>query len=126
MKPGMHEKKTLIIEDDGLNTKLLKIIFKKVSRVETASDGREGLDKLRKEYFDLIISDVEMPYMTGIELLKEVRKADPEIANRFLFFTGTANPDHINFMKDNNLNYLNKPSHPSRLMDIAEEILSNP
>ena len=126
MTQGMHEKKTLIIEDDSLNKRLLTVIFEKMSRVETASDGREGLNRLQMESFDLIVSDVEMPYMTGIELLIELRKSDPGIGRRFIFFSGTANPEHINFIKENNLNYLRKPSHPSLLIALAEEILNIP
>lgn len=47
--------------------------------VETANSGEEGLMKAREERFDLIVSDLRMPGISGLEMLKEIKKDQPEL-----------------------------------------------
>jgi CheY-like chemotaxis protein len=67
--------KILIVEDDPL---INKMYSEKLTRdgyeVEVASNGHEGLDKLNKGGFDLIILDIMMPVMSGTELITEIKK----------------------------------------------------
>lgn len=70
----------LVVEDN----KALRILIKKgLERegftIKTAPDGKKGLSAVKEEHPDLIISDVIMPEMDGLELLKKVRKKDPLI-----------------------------------------------
>jgi two-component system response regulator PilR (NtrC family) len=58
---------------------LLQLVLKREGyAVETAENGRVALERLRERPFDLIISDIQMPDMTGIELLEQVRSSSPE------------------------------------------------
>jgi len=69
----------LIVDDERSMRELLELVFKRDGyAVETAANGVEALDKIRNRAFDLIISDVRMPDMNGIELLEQVRVASPE------------------------------------------------
>jgi DNA-binding NtrC family response regulator len=69
----------LIVDDERSMRELLELVFKRDGYlVETAANGREALDKIRDKAFDLIISDVRMPDLNGIELLEQVRTASPE------------------------------------------------
>lgn len=67
-------KKVLIVDDDSLIVRLLTDLLKsdEVS-ITTANDGAEGWEKLQREKFDLLITDVWMPQMNGLELLANVR-----------------------------------------------------
>lgn len=66
--------KILVVDDDPVNRILLKKILKNNGyiNVETVNDGKLAWELVKDEKFDLIISDVEMPNMNGIELVKNI------------------------------------------------------
>ncbi len=67
-------KNILVIDDEELITKsLLKLLSKEGYNVTVARSGTEALENIKKIDFDLIISDVRMPEMDGIETIKEIR-----------------------------------------------------
>jgi len=69
------KKKILLIEDEAFISDMYKIMFEKQGfLVDTASDGKEGLEKTESGDFDLILLDIMLPKMNGLEVLKEVRK----------------------------------------------------
>ena len=71
--------KILIIEDDPLMQRLYQKIFTfEKYEVETAADGEEGLDKARKTKPTLILLDIMMPKMNGLQVLEKL-KADPDL-----------------------------------------------
>jgi two-component system, NtrC family, response regulator PilR len=72
--------KLLIVDDEQGMRQLLSIVFRDGHTVRTAENGRRALALLREEAADLIISDVKMPDMGGIELLREARELSPEVA----------------------------------------------
>lgn len=70
----------LIVEDDSRQRKMLKrILLREGYDAETAEDGRSALKKLKNSFFDLVITDVRMPGMTGKELLENIKKIDPQL-----------------------------------------------
>jgi len=71
----------LIVEDDALIRRLYEKVFSSEGhKVSTAADGEEGLLKIKEEKPALILLDIMMPKMDGLELLERI-KADPEIAD---------------------------------------------
>src|SRR3954471_10003958 len=73
--------KLLIVDDEQGMRQLLSIVFGREGHaVRTAENGRRGLEALRAEPADLIVSDVKMPDMGGIELLRAARELLPEVA----------------------------------------------
>jgi len=69
--------KFLYVEDDETHREELKVFLKRrVGKLFLAADGREGLEIFKKEKPDIVISDLRMPNMDGIELSKEIRKID--------------------------------------------------
>jgi two-component system, chemotaxis family, chemotaxis protein CheY len=68
--------KTIIIIDDSTTTReLVKTSLEEIGfSVDTAVDGVEGLNLIRNNHYDLIITDINMPVMDGFELTQEVRK----------------------------------------------------
>lgn len=72
--------KILFVEDDETNSKLLAdVLGKKFECVTIARDGQEGLEKFKLDDFDIVLSDIEMPKMNGIEMIKEIKKINPNI-----------------------------------------------
>jgi CheY-like chemotaxis protein len=70
----LHAYRILVVDDNVLNQKL--VVFMLQSRgfeTEVCSDGKEALEKLRKEKFDLVLMDVEMPEMNGYEATEKIR-----------------------------------------------------
>jgi two-component system chemotaxis response regulator CheY len=73
--------KILIVDDDRTTRKLLSLYLKGYGfDVVTAENGLEGLEKLGSETIQLVVSDLNMPYMDGIEFIKTM-KANPDTAD---------------------------------------------
>ena len=76
-------KQALLVDDDYLVRSYLKMLpsWEKAGFVIAADvrDGEEALECLKKEEFDLIVTDIAMPLMDGIELIREIRKTDRNI-----------------------------------------------
>ncbi len=75
----------LIVDDEQSYRQLLSLVFQGEGHtVRTANNGREGVEMIRAEAADLIVSDVRMPDMDGIEMLREIRDTFPEIGIVFM------------------------------------------
>ena len=81
MESSLMEERILIVDDEPLVTDLLARYLKaKGYACETAGNGEEVLSKVREKAFALVLLDIRMPGMGGIELLKEVKALDPDVA----------------------------------------------
>lgn len=68
-------KKILVIDDEGLVTTSLKQLLKKSGYdAEIANNAQTAMDKVKENDFDLIISDIRMPEMSGVEVIKKIRE----------------------------------------------------
>jgi CheY-like chemotaxis protein len=69
-------KKVLVVDDDkGIRYLLSDILSGNGFQVSMAKDGQESLDCLEKEVFDLVITDIRMPRLDGIEMMKQMKRA---------------------------------------------------
>lgn len=87
----------LVVDDFSTMRRIVRNLLKELgfSNVEEAEDGQVALHKLRNSPFDFVVSDWNMPNMTGIELLKNVR-ADPQLKHLpFLMVTAEAKKENI-------------------------------
>ena len=77
----MTNKNILIVEDDKKIRDLMSEYLGKIATVITAENGQEGLDYFKNNHLDvdLIISDIEMPVMNGLEMIENIRKIDMDI-----------------------------------------------
>lgn len=74
VKKGLSGLNILLVDDDNLNIMLLKTIMSKYGGVTTdAANGLDGLEQSQKKQFDLIITDIQMPQMSGFEFAEAVR-----------------------------------------------------
>jgi two-component system chemotaxis response regulator CheY len=108
----------LLVEDDTFALRLAQSVLTQlgVQAITVARDGAEALRALKTEgiKIDLIISDWNMPKMSGLELLKTVRAFHPDMP--FIMLTGKAGPEFVLEAKDHGVNsYVVKPFSPDQL-----------
>ena len=113
----------LVVEDDesslNLMTSLLRDIF---TNVKLATNGKEALDIFNSQEIHLVITDVNMPVMTGIELAKEIRKKDKDIP--IIFVTAYNDADYIlESIKYSIDGYILKPIAVDNFMEILNKVI---
>lgn len=105
----MYRGRLLIVDDEESIRSVLKDFFKKLGyEVVTAESGEDALDKFIPGRFDSVISDLFMPNIDGLELLKMIRQKDPHVI--FLMITGYPSIDSaVEAMKEGAYDYVTKP-----------------
>lgn len=79
VKEYTKDMRVLYVEDDDIiKEEMTKFLERLFTVIDTASDGIEGLELYKKKDYDLIISDISMPHMNGIEMSKTILKKDPK------------------------------------------------
>ena len=115
----------LIIEDESsIRRVLVKILGEENSqyKVFEAEDGAAGLAMVKKEDFDLVLCDIKMPKMDGIEVLDASRKEKPEIP--FIMISGHGDLDTaVNAMRLGAFDYISKPPDLNRLLTTVRNAL---
>jgi CheY-like chemotaxis protein len=90
----LNNPRILVVDDDFLNTTTLVDIFSVNNyHAEAAANGQEALDKFKTGSYDCVLSDIRMPNMNGVELLREVKRIKPDIL--FILMTAYADDDLI-------------------------------
>ncbi|OGP49813.1 MAG: hypothetical protein A2Y79_02370 [Deltaproteobacteria bacterium RBG_13_43_22] len=99
----------LVVEDDELMRSFLtQILTEEGYQVYSAGDGKEGLEKIRDADFDLVITDLKMPKLSGIDLMRVIRKEKPEI--RWIIITAFGSISNaVEAIKAGAADYLTKP-----------------
>ena len=117
--------KILIIEDEEpIRRVLVRILTEEDSSFEIhqASDGKKGLDLIKKESFDLVICDIKMPKVDGIELLQRTRKTNLTLP--FIMLTGHGNIETaVESMKLGAYDFISKPPDLNRLINSVRNAL---
>jgi CheY-like chemotaxis protein len=121
---GDRKKRILIIDDNRNLAELMSMIFEDDGHVEIADNGSIGLTKVSTMYFDVIISDIEMPVMDGIEFFYQALKIYPNIRERIVFCSGSSKESHQRFIHKYCLRYLPKPYGLEELRGIVYDIMS--
>jgi DNA-binding NtrC family response regulator len=116
-------KRILFIDDDRAGREVALFNLRKAGyRVETASDGTEGLSAFSPEQFDLVITDLKMPGVSGIEVLRRIRKESPDIP--VLVITAFGNVETaVEAMKEGAYDFIGKPFHRDQLLLSVEKAL---
>jgi signal transduction histidine kinase/ActR/RegA family two-component response regulator len=78
----------LIVDDEVLVARAVRRVFDKEFRVEIALDGESALEKLRRADYDVVLCDVMMPGISGLDVYRQVRSENEPLARRFVFATG--------------------------------------
>ncbi|MBC7372099.1 MAG: sigma-54-dependent Fis family transcriptional regulator [Bdellovibrionaceae bacterium] len=99
----------LVVDDEESIREFLEIMLKKEGyEITLAEDGQKAKELLAKKSFDMIISDLQMPNVTGIELLKHVKETSPDIVFMMITAFGTTETA-VEAMKIGAYDYITKP-----------------
>ena len=117
--------KILIIEDEAaIRRVLVKILSEENDsyQVEEAEDGLVGLEKIKNDDYDLVLCDIKMPKMDGVEVLEATKKIKPEIP--FVMISGHGDLDTaVNTMRLGAFDYISKPPDLNRLLNTVRNAL---
>lgn len=120
--------KLLIADDNYFNILLLKSIFKRIGiDVDVAENGKEALDQLNAGSYDMLLSDMYMPGMDGLELTRNIRKKQAEGGKQLpvIMITGNVSEEAKIRMKEAGVSdYLFKPFHQADLLGLVGKYLN--
>jgi two-component system NtrC family response regulator len=113
----------LVVDDEVVICKSIqRILSPEGYEVKTALSGEEALEKISQESFDIVITDLKMPGMDGMELLAKIKEKDPEII--VIIITGYSTVQTaVQAMKMGALDYIPKPFTPEELIVVVEKAL---
>ncbi|NTV13787.1 MAG: sigma-54-dependent Fis family transcriptional regulator [Desulfobulbaceae bacterium] len=120
----MSETTILIVDDDKVTRKTLSMALDDDYTTTTAGSGAEALAILEEEEIDLVLSDLDMPGMSGIELLKKINLLDAPPPVIFITGQGTIETA-VQAMKLGAYDYVSKPVNLDRLMLLITKTLEN-
>ncbi len=115
--------KVLVVDDDAdLRLTVSSALSENHYSVEQARDGEEAVNRVRAGKFDLVLLDVNMPRMSGMEALKEIKAHDPSII--VIMLTAFSNVrDAVESTKEGAYNYLEKPIKAENLVYLVDKAL---
>ncbi|WDE99103.1 response regulator [Lentisphaera profundi] len=112
----------LLVDDEPTVLKLTKMILEKNHfKITAFSSPVQALKSFDPNEFDLIISDLVMPEMNGIELLKEIRKIVP--LSKAIIISASAGMARLQEDPESDTHYLSKPFQFNELIDLINKIL---
>jgi len=115
----------LVIDDkENVRKMLSKTLETEGYEVETAEDGAVGWEKAKEKRYDLVLTDLKLPKMDGLEVLAKVKESDPEIAVIVMTAYGTIETA-VQAMKEGAFDYLAKPFDPDHLNVLIKRALEN-
>ena len=123
MEKEAEKIRILAVDDEAVIREGLKRVFSgERYRVEAHAGGRSALERLQEEVFDLVITDLKMPGMDGLELLRSIRILQPEVP--VIVITGYSTIDSaVEAMKNGATDYVAKPFTPEAIREKVERAL---
>lgn len=121
----MKDYSILIVDDEDAQRSILKgYLEKKGYKIYSASSGTEGIKTVQNNLIDIVLSDLKMPDKTGLEVLEEVKKINPEISFVILTAYGTIE-DAVKAMRLGAFDYISKPVDLDELDLMIERIIEH-
>jgi signal transduction histidine kinase len=116
----------LVVEDEAaLGAAVAESLQDAGFIVDRANDGLEALDRVRQQHFDLIICDLKMPRVGGMEFYRELEAVKPEMTRRIMFVTGdVAGTEAERFLEETGTRWLAKPFRLKDLLRAARDMVS--
>ena len=118
----------LLVDDDPMITELVvDMLGIEGYDVDTATNGIEALQKLERQRYDLIITDLHMPKLDGSGFYRELAQRKVHSLKRIIFLTGTTGAsDEHRFVQESGVPVLLKPFNVSELIELVRRLLSSP
>lgn len=121
----VRQKKILVVDDEDIIRSIIKrkIIAATDFAIEEAIDGKDALEKLQASQFDLIITDIKMPRMTGLELIAAMRASGIDSPVIIITGYGTLN-DAIEAIRLGAVNFVKKPFQTNELLGVIDRVFT--
>ena len=118
--------RVLVVEDEpALAVAVSEALEDAGFTVDRAGDGEEGLTRLTEANYDLIVCDLKMPRIDGMQFYRAMAVATPALARRVIFVTGdVAGTDAERFLEETACRWLSKPFRLGDLLRAARDTLS--
>ena len=125
--PVVHNLNVLVVDDQPSMRGLTKVCLKRlgIDRITDAGTGREALDAMNKQRFDLVISDWRMPSMNGIAFLNQLVQIQPNIARLVLSAYGDFLSEVAAIRRINIFHFINKPWNNDELRSLMCQALEH-
>ena len=121
----MSNIKILIVDDELIMRESLAGWLERDGHiVQTAASGEEALEKVRETHFDILLVDIKMEGISGLEVLRHVKESDPDVEVVMITAYGSI-PSAIEAMKDGAFDYMLKPFDPNELGVLIEKIIQH-
>ncbi len=120
---GVRRPSILVVDDYPPITDVLSRILENVGTVAIAENGLEALERFRAGSFDVVLCDVDMPVMNGLEFFRRAVSGDPGLRERFVFFTGSPTSESRAFFREQAVQFITKPALPQEVETIVSMIL---
>ena len=119
----MHKKKALVIDDEKIVLdSVSKILISENFEVDVAVAGRQGLDCAVKKEYDIVLTDIRMPDIGGMRVLRDVKRAKPSLP--VVMITGYATvKSAVLAIKLGASDYLEKPFTPEELLNAVSSAI---
>jgi DNA-binding NtrC family response regulator len=115
----------LIIEDDKrLREVLKKILNREGFDIEMAGDGSGGITRIRRDFYDIALTDLKMPGMDGMEVLKAIKRISPETYVIIVTAYGTID-SAVEAMKNGAFDYITKPFKTEEILIVIKKALEH-
>jgi len=120
----------LIVDDSAtmrsMLVKTLQMSGLPLGTVSQASNGKEGLELLDREWVDIVFLDINMPVMSGMEMIESMRKK-PELVNTPIIVVSTeSSQTRIEEVQSKGVKFIHKPFTPERVREIVQSIVGDP
>ncbi len=124
VKPASRRRDVLVVDDDpAIQDMLVAFLTFDGHKVDTATSAEVALQKLRARRYDLLLTDLRLGGMTGIEFYKHLHEHDREMAGRVVFITGDmVNPETLEFLDSVKNSCLSKPFALDDLRGVLERL----
>jgi len=119
-----YKKRILLVEDEPVISRLCaKILTSEGFDVDVERDGRNAKEAANNKNYDVCVSDIRLPGLTGIQLHELFKANQPQLAQRMLFMTGdTMNANVQSFLQESGIPCLMKPFSPEDLITAVRHI----
>ncbi|MCX7792887.1 MAG: response regulator [Thermodesulfovibrionales bacterium] len=120
----MSGKRILVVDDENIvRISCKKILSTEGFEVDLAADGYEAIELIKKQNYDVIITDLKMPKMDGLEVLQWIKKNSP--ASKIIVITGFSTPDIAEkSIAYGAIRYLEKPFTPEILLSAVRSVIN--
>jgi CheY-like chemotaxis protein/HPt (histidine-containing phosphotransfer) domain-containing protein len=121
--------RVLLAEDNAVNQRLtVRLLEKRGHTVTVVQDGAEALAAMRRQTFDVVLMDIQMPYMDGLETTQAIRAREQDTATRVPIVAMTAHAmegDRERCLAAGMDGYVTKPLHPTELFEVIARLTAS-